>query len=217
MTPMPLLQSGDRLTRSEFERRYSAMPRTKKAELIEGVVYLPSPVSTTRHGEAHLRLGTWLGSYAAKMRLVCADNTTVRLDADNEPQPDLVLCLPAERGGATRISSEGYLEGPPELVAEVAASSVSIDLYDKLQVYRRNGVREYLVWRVNDAAIDWFVLRDGVYEVLPVNDGVVRSSVFPGLWLASDALLAGDALAVLAKLEAGLASARAIEFGARQA
>ena len=38
------LEHGDHLTREEFERRYEAMPHVRKAELIEGVVYMPSPV-----------------------------------------------------------------------------------------------------------------------------------------------------------------------------
>lgn len=34
------LENGDRLSRFEFEHRYQAMPELKKAELVEGVVYI---------------------------------------------------------------------------------------------------------------------------------------------------------------------------------
>src|SRR5262252_874759 len=189
---VPRLCAGDRLSREEFERRYNAMPECKKAELVEGVVYMPSPVSTSRHGEPHAMLMTWLGHYvAATPGVRCADNATVRLDLDNEPQPDGLLRRLPEHGGRAHLSAEGYVEGPPELVVEVAASSASYDLHDKLRAYRRNGVPEYLVWRTDDAAVDWFVLRAGVYERLPAGaDGVLRSPLFAGLWLDVPALLA---------------------------
>ena len=215
---IPELCAGDRLTRDEFERRYEAMPHVKKAELIEGVVYMPSPVSLVRHGHPHGHLATWLGVYAARVpRLVFAPDTTVRLDFDNEPQPDLLLRLPHEHGGRSRVSGDGYVEGPPELVAEVSASSVSYDLHDKLRAYRRNGVLEYLVWRVDDTAIDWFVLRGGSYERLPEDAGVMHSSGFPGLWLDTKALLASDMQTVLALLDRGLASPECVQFAARLA
>ena len=114
-----------------------------------------------------------------------------------------------ECGGQARISDDDYVEGAPELVAEIAASSVSYDLGKKLHVYERNGVREYLVWRVQDREIDWFVLRDGRFEALaPGDDGILRSTVFPGLWLDRAALLRGDLAAVLAALQQGLCRCR---------
>src|SRR5437763_1331075 len=150
--PILPLEPGDRLTRDEFERRYNAMPNLKKAELIEGVVYMPSPVRLRRHGWPHFRLITWLGAYAAVTPgLIGADNATARLDLDNEPQPDTLLLIDPEWGGQARISADDYVEDAPEWVGEVSASSASFDLHAKLHVYRRNGVREYLVWRVLDA------------------------------------------------------------------
>src|SRR5438128_1290649 len=108
----PLLEPGDRLSREEFERRYERMPEVKKAELIEGTVYMPSPVRVKSHGKPHNQLGTWLGTYAAETPGVeCADNSTVRLDLDNEPQPDLVLMK--LKGGQARISEDDYIEGAP--------------------------------------------------------------------------------------------------------
>jgi hypothetical protein len=92
-------------------------------------------------------------------------------------------------------------------VGEVAVSTVSLDLHAKLPVYRRNGVKEYIVWRVADSELDWFVLREGNYERLePTAGGVYKSEVFPGLWLDSAALLRGDGKQVLATLYKGLAS-----------
>lgn len=202
------LHNGDRLTRDEFERRYRAMPHVKKAELVEGVVYMPSPVSLTRHGEPHLHASAWLGTYVAATPGVSgADNATVRLDLDNEPQPDLMLRIDSACGGQSRIDADGYVEGAPELVVEVTASRASYDLHDKLEAYRRNGVREYLVWRVDDRAIDWFVLRGSCFERHASDDGVVRSEAFPGLWLDPAALLRGDLQAVLATLALGTGSA----------
>ncbi len=205
---LPPLESGDRLTRYEFERRYHAMPHLKKAELIEGVVYLPSPLRFEPHARPHGHLITWLGIYEAfTPGVMMGDNPTVRLDLDNEPQPDAVLLINAAAGGQSRLSNDGYIEGAPELVAEVAASSAAYDLYDKKTVYRRNGVQEYIVWQVLDQKIDWFVLQDGEYILQqPDATGIIQSKVFPGLWLAVESLLASDMARVLAVVQEGLHS-----------
>lgn len=203
MDPLPL-ESGARLSRTEFERRYEAMPHIKKAELIEGVVYMPSPVRI-EHGRTHGQIMLWIGTYqTATPGVDFGDNATVRLDADNEVQPDAFLRLEAASGGASRISDDHYLEGAPELIVEIAASSASYDLYDKKRVYRRNGVQEYIVWRVYDEALDWFQLQAGEYHRVETGeDGLIRSRVFPGLHLDVEALLAGDLSVVLATVRAG--------------
>jgi Uma2 family endonuclease len=205
---IPPLENGDRLTRAEFERRYHAMPGLKKAELIEGVVYMPSPVRHRGHSHPHGHLMAWLVYYEANTPGVASgDNGTTRLDLDNEPQPDGLLMIESECGGQCRISDDDYVEGAPELVAEVASSSVSYDLGPKLTAYRRNGVCEYVVWRVLDRAVDWFVLRNEQFEpILPGADGILRSSVFPGLWLDPAALVRGDLTAVFDALRQGLES-----------
>ena len=202
------LENGDRLTRAEFERRYGAMLHLKKAELIEGVVYVPSPVRHHQHGSPHAHLIVWLGQYVAHTPGVeVGDNSSVRLDLDNEPQPDALLFIDPDCGGQVRISADGIIEGAPELVAEVASSSVSYDLHAKLHVYRRSGVREYIVWRVLDREIDWFVLRAGQYERLPVDaQGLLRSQGFAGLWLDPAALVRGDLATILAIVQNGLTS-----------
>jgi Uma2 family endonuclease len=203
---IPPLCSGDHLTRDEFERRYQAMPDVKKAELIEGVVYMPSPVSAIDHGEPHFDLNGWLFVYRAHTPQVRGgDNSTLRLDLDNEPQPDGYLRLLPECGGQARLVN-GYVTGAPELIVEIAASSASYDLHEKLNAYRRNGVREYVVWRVWDEVVDWFVLRGGRFEPLALADGIYRSEVLPGLWLEPAAVLRGDPARVLQVLEQGLAS-----------
>jgi Uma2 family endonuclease len=214
---VPPLENGDRLSRAEFERRYDAMPDLKKAELIEGEVYVSSPVRYRKHGKPHGQLMTWIGTYTAGTSgLGAGDNGTIRLDLDNEPQPDVFLMIEPEFGGQARISEDDYVEDAPELVAEVAASSASIDLGKKLHVYRRNEVREYIIWRVQDRELDWFVLRDGGYQPLaPGADGLLRSEVFPGLWLDRAALLRGDMATVLAVVQQGLASPEHAAFVAR--
>lgn len=220
--PIPPLRNGDRLTADEFLRRYEAMPGVK-AELIDGRVYLAaspvrdsdgketnmaSPVRHREHGGPQFRIVGWLCQYvAATPGSDGGDNSTLRLDLDNMPQPDAFLRVLPEYGGQTQDTDDGYVTGGPELVTEVAASSVSYDLHDKLNAYRRHGVREYLVWRVEDAAFDWFVLRGGRYEPLPAApDGLLKSETFPGLWLDPAALLRGDLATVLETLRRGLES-----------
>jgi Uma2 family endonuclease len=203
------LENGDRLSRAEFERRYQAMPHLKKAELIEGVVYVSSPVRVRRHGKPHSNIILWLGLYEVNTPyLMVCDNTTVRLDLDNEPQPDALLRIDEERGGQSYISEDDYIEGAPELVVEVAASTASYDLHDKLRAYQRNGVQEYLVWLVQEKQFRWYVLQADQYVQQQPNDaGILMSQVFPGLWLAVDALLTGAMTQVLAVLQQGINSA----------
>lgn len=202
--PMPPLESGDRLTRAEFERRYQATPEHFKAELIEGVVYVASPVRTF-HGNPHFNLITWLGVYSVATPGVSgSDNTTTRLDMDNEPQPDALLRI--EVGGTSTISDDGYIEGAPELIAEIATSSAAIDLGAKQNAYRRNGVQEYLVWQTFENRLSWFRLQAEEYVLVePDAEGIIRSSVFPGLWLDAPALLEGRMIEVLNVLQTGLA------------
>lgn len=210
------LENGDCLTAREFLRRYEAMPHVKKAELIEGVVYMGSPVRLV-HAEPDALVQTWLGCYAAHTPgVMLANNATVRFDADNVLQPDALLRILPESGGSARSGADGYLHGPPEIVAEIAASSAAIDLRDKLQVYRRTGVREYLVWRTSENLLDWFVLEDDEYSPQqPDAQGILESRAFPGLRLNVQALLAQDAASVLQALHAGLASEAHAAFVAR--
>lgn len=211
----PLLEQGDRLTRDEFERRYERMRRVKKAELVEGTVFMPSPVRVKKHAVPHGHLSTWLGIYASETRgVVCCDNATVRIDLDNEPQPDLALIK--TQGGQTRFSDDDYIEGAPELVVEIVGSSSAYDLHQKKGAYRRNGVREYLAWITGENRIIWWELREGEYqEIKPDPRGVLRSNVFPGLWLDTAALLKGDMKTVLATLRLGVESPEHAAFIAR--
>lgn len=204
----PPLNAGDRLTRADFERRYQAHPEINKAELIEGIVHIPTPVHFMLHSRPHSDIIAWLGIYgAATPGVVGGDHATVRLDYENVVQPDALLRLEPVLGGRSQVTEDDYLAGPPEMVVEIAASSASYDMHDKRRVYARNGVPEYLVAQADEQRVDWFVLRDGVYEPLqPDADGVLCSKVFPGLWLPMDALWAGDLAAMLATVQQGLAS-----------
>jgi Uma2 family endonuclease len=214
---VPPLEPGDQLTRDEFERRYDAMPHLKKAELLEGEVHMPSPVRWKRHANPHADMIGCLFVYRASTPGVeVGDNGSVRLDMDSEPQPDAAMIIEPSRGGRVQISSDDYVVGGPELVAEVAASSVSIDLTTKLRIYRRNQVQEYLVWRVLEQSLDWFALRNSQYERLSMDEaGFFKSEVFPGLWLDAAALTRFDPAAVLRGLQQGLASAEHANFAAQ--
>ena len=150
------------------------------------------------------------------LQVFWADNTTARLDLLNEPQPDLLLLILPERGGQARITADDYIEVAPEWVGEIAASSASYDLHTKLEAYRRNGVRDYVVWRVLDREVDWFVLHGDRYDrLLPDADGLLKSTVFPGLWLDPAALVRGDLAKVLAVVQEGIASREHGDFVAR--
>jgi Uma2 family endonuclease len=213
------LENGDCLGAEEFLRRYEAMPDVKKAELIEGIVYVGSTVRAVQHGLPDSLIQTWLGYYAAFTPGVeTATNTTIVFDGDTVPQPDALLRVLPECGGRTELTPDGYLSGPPELIVEIAATSASRDLRVKLRAYRRNGVREYLVWRTVDEAFDWFVLEHDEYVLnQPDAQNVLHSRLFPGLALNLPALLARNAAAVLATLEQALRAPEHAKFTARLA
>lgn len=197
---IPPLEAGDRLTREEFERRWDLHPEIKKAELIDGMVYLEMTVGI-EHGEAHALANVWLGVYRSMAgdELQVLDNATVRLMESLDLQPDVLLRR--KLGGTSTRSADGRLEGPPELVFEIAGSSASYDLHLKRDLYLRAGVQEYLVWQVYEERIDWWTLEDEKYVAIePNEDGIVESRVFAGLRLNVAAMLAADMAAVLAAL-----------------
>ena len=211
---IPTLEQGDHLTREEFHRRYEAMPDLKKAELIEGVVHMPSPVTHQQHGKPHFDAIFLLGCYVSHTPgTEGGDNSTLKLDLKNEPQPDAFVIIQPQAGGQVKFDDKGYIVGAPEHIAEIAASSASYDLHTKLEAYRRNGVKEYVVWRVLDRAIDWFVLvGDQFQRLVPTLDGWYQSRVLPGLWLDPVALIDGDLLKVFAVVQQGVASKEHHDF-----
>jgi Uma2 family endonuclease len=210
----PLLENGDRLTREEFHRRYEAMPKNVKAELIKGVVYMASPVRVKNQGKPHSLIMSCLGLYFMSTKGVqLLDNTTFIVNEYHEPQPDCILRIEEDCGGKSWINDADYLEGSPELTVEIAASTASYDLHDKLEMYEQKGVQEYIVWRVLDKQIDWFELENGKYKKLSVNkQGIIESKVFTGLRLNVNAMLNNDLTKVLQDLQTGISSKSHKEF-----
>jgi Uma2 family endonuclease len=203
---IPRLVAGDFLSREEFLRRWEAMPALKRAELIRGVVYMPSPTSL-RHGGMEQNVAAWLGLYRA-MTPGCAgaSNATWLMLEEESPQPDSCLFVSPEHGGRTRLRGE-FVEGAPEFLAEICLSSTAYDLHQKLEVYQEAGVEEYLAVLMRERDIRWHRLVRRRYRVQPLpEDGIYRSVAFPGLWLDPAALLAEDLAAVLRVLNEGIAS-----------
>ena len=184
------------------------MPSLKKAELIDGVVYMPSPVSTDQHGDPHTLLTYWCVHYRRfTLGVRSSADGTLRLDQRNVPQPDDMLFIVPECGGAVTLDDQGYIHGGPEFAAEISATTVSLDLNRKKDIYSRFRVQEYLVWRVLDQSIDWFGLHGRRFRrQRPDHAGVYRSRILPGLWLDPEALIEGHLDRVIAVLDQGLAS-----------
>jgi Uma2 family endonuclease len=202
------LEHGMHLSDEEFLQRYEALPGVKKAELIEGTVYMPSPVRHSTQGLPHAQVMAWLGVYwASTPGIEVSDNVTLRLAAGVIPQPDAVVRIAAMDLGTSTLDENGYLRGAPELIVEIAGSSAAYNLHEKLAAYHSHGVREYIVWQVHEQEIIWLHLENGAYRPLPEDeDGLVCSLVFPGLWLAVDAMLAGELSTALAMVQEGLQS-----------
>ena len=205
--PFPLLEAGDHLEQATFHERYKATPSEFRAELIGGMVIVPSPLSP-QHGEYHALVMGWLTQYwIATPGTRVRDNATTILGSTSEPQPDGVLIIDPAYGGQTGFSEDGYAAGPPELIVEVASSSASIDLHAKRRDYEQAGVLEYVVVVLRQRAVRWFVLQEGTFREREADEGgIFKSTVFPGLWLDAAALFQLDGLRVMEVLRQGMAT-----------
>jgi Uma2 family endonuclease len=215
--PPRTLVEGQRLDQPTFHALYEAMPPGTRAELINGVVLMPSPVGPA-HGRAHIPTLVWLDYYGeATPGVEALDNTSTALGLKSEPQPDVLLRILPECGGRTQ-SDRRFVRGVPELLVEVAHPSRYTDLGPKFEDYERVGVREYVVRAIEPDEVYWFVLREGGFVDLPIGrDGLYRSEVFPGLWLDPAALLAGDRRRLRAVVDLGCATPEHAAFVARLA
>jgi Uma2 family endonuclease len=213
----PPLVEGHRLDQAEFRRRYEAMPPDTHAELINGVVFMHSPLGIA-HGEAHVLTILWLHRYAeATPGLQVLDGATTVLGGKSEPQPDALLRILPEFGGQSR-TERGFVRDAPELIVEVAKATRYLDLGPKLEDYERAGVREYIVRALDPDELTWNAARAGrLVAVPPQADGWHRSEVFPGLWLDPAALMAGDRAGIRAAVDQGLATPEHAAFVARLA
>jgi Putative restriction endonuclease len=212
-----ILVEGQRLDQPTFHALYQAMPSGTRAELIDGVVYMPSPVGLD-HGEAHVPVIVWLSYYAEKTPGVRAmDNATTILGWKSEPQPDGLLRILPEYGGRT-WNEGGFVHGAPEFVAEIAKATRYADFGPKLDDYQRAGVAEYVIRAFDPSEICWFGLEQGtLVQRTPGDDGLYHSTVFPGLWLDPAALLTGDTQRLRAVVDLGCATAAHAAFVARLA
>jgi Uma2 family endonuclease len=202
---IPPLRRGQRLTVQEFLRRWEAMPQLKFAELIDGVVYMPSPV-TADHGQEDLNISTWLGTYVAYTPGCRGGSQATWLMLDSAPQPDSDLWVPPECGGQSAIQGMYHIVAP-ELAAEICLSSAAYDLGVKKDLYQTAGVREYVAILVEEEEVRWHRLVDGQFPLCrPDARGIFRSEEFPGRWLDASALWKQDLPRLLRTLERELKS-----------
>lgn len=205
------LRSGDSMTREEFHQLYEKMPEDFKAELLGGIVYVASPLKNL-HSKNHMRLSSIFDAYeAATPGVQAGDNATVFLSKTDEVQPDLFLRILPKHGGQTRDTNDGYIAGAPELIGEIAYSSRSVDLHIKRKRYAKAGVIEYLVVCLDPREIYWFDFRTG-RTLEPDSCGILRSRVFPGLWVGSDALIDLEYAELMETLKQGLATSDHLAF-----
>ncbi len=204
--PKLKLENGDVLKKDEFLRRWEETPEVRHAELLEGVVYVNSAAISMRHGEPQGIILRWLYEYESHTPQVSVlPPVTSVLSEDDVPEPDAVMLIDHPKFGSCQTGENDFLEGSPELVVEIAASSASKDLHVKKRVYQKAGVKEYIVWRTIRTGFDWFVLKDGEYVSMEPDpeDGFLKSQVFPGLWLDLEPLLAMDKRKMIERMQAG--------------
>ena len=208
---VPLMEPGDRLTQAEFHRRYECYPDDKKFELIGGIVYMASPARWP-HGLYISELNFALGLYkSATPGVELGNDATTILGDKSEPQPDLALRIFEEFGGRSIVNVMKYVAGPPELLAEIAYSSLEINMHQKKEDYQKAGVLEYLVLCVDEQELHWFHFKS--HRMLkPNRQGIYRSRVFPGLWIDGPALLARDSARLIEVIQQGLANPEHARF-----
>ena len=200
-----MLHNGDCMSQAEFHRAYSLSPEGFRAELVGGTVLVASPMLAD-HGEFHSPLMTLFGNHESETAGVTSgDNSTLILGDRSEPQPDAYLRILPEFGGQAKVNENGYIEGPPGLIAEIALSSYSVDLHSKREDYAENGVHEYLVLSIRERRLHWFDLPKNVEHDLP-SDGVCRLRSFPGLWIHVPSLIARDLKKLNRTLRKGIRS-----------
>jgi Uma2 family endonuclease len=212
----PALVAGEHLDQPTFHERYEAMPPETRAELVDGVVYMPSPMRRG-HGKESRFVSGWMDRYERFTPGVeGADAATLKLDLRGEPQPDHFLLILPECGGQSAVDADDFYVGAPELVAEIARATRHYDLNRKKADYERAGVKEYLVIELEPNRIHWFVRRGDRFEELRRGrDGIYRSKVFPGLWLDAEALFLMDRTRRDEVLEQGIQSPSHAAFIAR--
>jgi Uma2 family endonuclease len=214
--PRPLID-GQRLDQPTFHALYEAMPPGTRAELINGVVHMPSPVGI-EHSRADFPSLMWLGQYEVNTPGVEAlGNVSTALGLKSEIQPDGLLRILPDYGGRT-VNDSRFVRGAPELVIETAHSSRYTDLGPKFDDYEQAGVLEYIVRSIEPDEVYWFVLKRGRFvEFPPGPDGICRSEVFPGLWLDPAALLTRDIARLQSLVNLGCATPEHAAFLARLA
>ncbi len=217
VSPFAPLVEGQRLDQPTFHERYEQMPDGTRAELINGVVHMPSPVGPA-YARAAVPALVWLSYYQEQTPGVdVLDNASTVLDVKGEPQPDAQLRILPEYGGRTRTDRR-FVRGVPELIVEVSHSTRYTDLGPKFDEYERTGVLEYIVRALEPDELLWFVLREGRLVKLPLDaDGLFRSTTFLGLWLDPLALITGDTRRLREVLDRGLATPEHSDFVARLA
>jgi hypothetical protein len=206
-----LLAPGDRMDLEEFLQRWEQEPGLKFAELIDGVVYMPSPTSVP-HSDFDGLAQSVFGHYRLRSGICKTRPNATWLMLGSAPQPDLALSLNPEFGGKMRLTARNLASGVPELIVEICRSSRSYDLGPKLALYQQAGVPEYLAILIEERRFEWRVLLDGHYQLLQSQDGVFHSRTFPGLRIDEPAFWREDGAQLLAVLDEGLRSPEFLDF-----
>lgn len=209
-----LLAPGDRMGLEEFLERWEQSPELKFAELIDGVVYMPSPLSVP-HSRFDGRAHSLLGYYGLRSGVCEIFPNATWILRGSAPQPDLAVALSPEYGGKMEAAPRDLATGLPELVVEVCRSSRSYDLGPKLALYQRGGVPEYLAILVEERRFEWRILDQGHYRLMEASDGIFRSRILPGLWIDEPAFWRADGSRLLAVVDQGLTSPEFLEFKQR--
>ena len=203
------LRDGERIPPDEFRRRCGVLEAVGvdfRVEYVNGVVRMMPPPNFAGHTHPIRVMQGLLSAYTRQTPgVIDYTESGVTLPVEEtsaDVSPDLCLVVQPGRGGQMSVDDAGYFVGPPELVVEVANSSLSYDLGEKRDLYEAAGVQEYLVHATRERRL-LMMRRDGdrFRTVMPDADGVLASRIFPGLVFDTAAIIADDIAAAEATLD----------------
>jgi Uma2 family endonuclease len=160
-------------TSEDFER-YA--PESRFCEYINGIVYMPSPVSD-RHQKQVGFLFHLLDGFRCERGGgdVLMGPAVLRLAEEWKPEPDLFV-RPAE--GQAPPGTRALL-----VVEVLSPSNREHDLETKAEIYHEAGIRE--IWYVDDRVRVLLIeRREGEgYQTLQLTEGIHLSTALPGFWI----------------------------------
>lgn len=177
-TPIRLEQRAGPHSFEEFCR---IVREDQKADLINGVIYMPSPENTDDN-ELFIWLVTLMNLFVRRKKLgqIYGSRVAFRLAEKHGPEPDIAFVRTENMERVTR----GGVEGPADLAIEIVSpDSVERDYYLKRELYELYRIPEYWIIDEMDQTVTLLRLKQAKYREVRPQKGEMHSQVLTGFWL----------------------------------